>query len=90
MMGGQEKNTPMVGIRRAGARPTRHDGGGCMRYRAREVDERLDFMIQVAVEMDISLDVVVKALGRCSQSDFLRISGNPSDLPKYIKSSVSP
>lgn len=45
-------------------------------------DERLDRMIEIADELDVSLDHVVAHLGRCDQSEFLRVSGNPSLLPR--------
>lgn len=55
-----------------------------------EVDRRLDRMIEVADQLDVPLDHVVEHMGWCSQSDFLRLSGNPSLLPRYTKSSVTP
>lgn len=53
-------------------------------------DERLDRMIEIADELDVPLDHVVAQIGRCPQSEFLRVSGNPSLLPRYMKSSVTP
>lgn len=53
----------------------------------KEVDKRLDRMIEVANELDVPLDHVVKHMGRCDQSTFLTLSGNPSLLPRYMKSS---
>jgi len=54
------------------------------------VDERLDRMIEIAEEQNVSLDVVVKAIGRADYKTFLTVSDNPSILPRYIKSSVKP
>lgn len=56
----------------------------------KEVDRRLDRMIEVAEELDVPLDHVVKHMGRCSQREFLIFSGSPLSLPRYIKSSESP
>lgn len=56
----------------------------------KQIDTRLDRMIEIADELDISLDQVVAVMGRCSQRDFRAFSDNPSSLPLYIKSSVSP
>ena len=55
-----------------------------------EVDVRLDRMIEVADLLDVPLDHVVQHMGWCDQSDFRRLSDNPSLLPRYTKSSVSP
>jgi hypothetical protein len=56
----------------------------------REVDRRLDRMIDIAEITGASLDDVVKAIGRKDQTVFDAVSDNPSLLPRYIKSSVSP
>lgn len=53
-------------------------------------DERLDRMIEIADELDVPLDHVVARIGRCDQMEFLRVSGNPSLLPRYTQSSVNP
>lgn len=55
-----------------------------------EVDRRLDRMIEIADELDVPLDHVVKHIGRCDQSFFNAVSDNPSLLPRYTKSSVKP
>lgn len=55
-----------------------------------EIDRRLDRMIQIADTLDVPLDHVVAHMGRCSQRDFDAFSDNPSRLPRYMKSSVSP
>lgn len=55
-----------------------------------EVDRRLDRMIEVADLLDVPLDYIVEHMGWCSQSDFRRLSDNPSLLPRYTKSSVTP
>jgi hypothetical protein len=55
-----------------------------------EIDRRLDRMIEVADVLDVSLDYVVKHMGRCDQSTFEALSDNPSRLPRYMKSKVSP
>ena len=54
------------------------------------VDQRLDRMIEVAEELDVPLDHVVKHMGRCDQSTFEALSDNPSRLPRYIKSRSRP
>lgn len=56
----------------------------------KKVDARLDRMIEIADLLDVPLDHVVKHMGRVSQSDFDALSDNPSRLPRYMKSSVSP
>lgn len=56
----------------------------------KDLDERLDRMIQIADETGESLDVVVAAIGRVDQSAFDAVSDNPSRLPRYKKSSVKP
>lgn len=47
-----------------------------------EVDKRLDRMIEIADELDVPLDFVVKHMGRCDQTTFLAFSDNPSLLPR--------
>lgn len=47
-------------------------------------------MIEIADELDVPLDHVVKHMGRCDQSTFLRLSGRPSLLPRYMKSKSTP
>lgn len=56
----------------------------------KEVDRRLDRMIEIADELDVPLDHVIKHMGRCSQSKFLMFSGTPDKLPRYIKSNFNP
>lgn len=56
----------------------------------KEVDARLDRMIQIADKLDVPLDHIVKHMGRISQSAFDALSDNPSRLPRYMKSKVSP
>jgi hypothetical protein len=53
-------------------------------------DRRLDRMLEIADELDVPLDYVVKLMGRCSYKTFRAFSDNPSTLPRYIQSSVSP
>jgi len=48
----------------------------------KEIDKRLDRMIEVADELNVSLDHVVKHMGRCSQSRFKTLSDSPSSLPR--------
>lgn len=55
-----------------------------------EIDRRLDRMIEIADELDVPLDHVVKHMGRCDQTTFLAFSDNPSRLPRYMKSRSSP
>lgn len=57
---------------------------------AAPVDRRLDRMIEIAEELDVPLDHVVRYMGRCSYTAFLMFSDKPSRLPRYMKSSVSP
>lgn len=54
------------------------------------VDLRLDRMIEIAQMLDVTLDLVVKTIGRADQSAFAAVSDNPDLLPKYIKSNVRP
>ena len=54
------------------------------------IDKRLDRMLAIAEQIDVPLDHVVKHMGRCDQRDFDAFSDNPSRLPRYTKSSVSP
>lgn len=56
----------------------------------KEIDKRLDRMIEIADLLDVPLDHVVKHMGRCSQSMFLMWSGTPESLPRYTKSRDSP
>lgn len=56
----------------------------------KQVDQRLDRMIEVADELEMPLDHVVKHMGRCDQRTFDALSDNPSRLPRYTKSSVTP
>ncbi len=53
-------------------------------------DARLDRMIAIAEEVGASLDAVVSAIGYANESIFRAVSDNPSSLPLYMKSSVSP
>lgn len=56
----------------------------------KEIDRRLDRMIEIADETGMPLDHVVKHMGRCDQTKFLILSESPSRLPRYMKSSVNP
>jgi hypothetical protein len=56
----------------------------------KEIDLRLDRMIEVAGQLNVPLDHVVKHMGRCDQSRFLILSETPEMLPRYIKSSDNP
>ena len=56
----------------------------------KEVDRRLDRMIEIAEEMNVSLDVVVKAIGRAQDNVFLAVSDITSTLARYIKSKFKP
>jgi hypothetical protein len=53
-------------------------------------DRRLDRMIEIAEQTGLALDDVVRAIGRVDHKTFRRLSDNPSDLPRYIQSSVRP
>lgn len=54
------------------------------------VDQRLDRMIEIAEEAGVSLDIVVRTIGRADQNIFRAVSDNPSILPRYMKSSDRP
>lgn len=56
----------------------------------KEVDRRLDRMIEIADQLDVPLDHVVAHMGRVDQSTFDALSASPSRLPRYMKSRVSP
>lgn len=55
-----------------------------------DIDARLDRMIVLAEICGVSLDEIVAAIGRIDQSTFDRVSGNPSLLPRYMKSKEMP
>lgn len=57
---------------------------------AQAVDERLDRMIELADETGLTLDEIVRAIGRSDQKTFKAFSDTPSSLPRYIASKVSP
>jgi hypothetical protein len=57
---------------------------------AKKADRRLDRMIEIADELGYPLDHVVKYLARCDYRTFLAFSDNPSRLPRYIQSRVTP
>lgn len=48
----------------------------------KEVDERLDRMIEIADEQNLSLDHVVRLMGRCDQRTFEAYSDRPETLPR--------
>lgn len=56
----------------------------------KQVDKRLDRMIEICDQTGLPLDHVVKHMGRCDQRTFDALSDNPSLLPRYMKSSVMP
>ena len=56
----------------------------------KEIDKRLDRMIEIAEATGASLDAVAQAIGRADQTVFDAVSERPSLLPLYIKSSVKP
>ena len=56
----------------------------------KDVDRRLDRMIEIADELGVPLDHVVKHMGRVDQNAFLAFSERPSSLPRYIASRVRP
>jgi hypothetical protein len=55
-----------------------------------EADRRLDAMIAVADVLDVPLDHVVTYMARCDYKTFKAFEANPSLLPRYTKSRVSP
>lgn len=50
----------------------------------KEVDKRLDRMIEIAEQEGLTLDHIVHFMGRCDQRTFLAFSGNPSSLPRKM------
>lgn len=54
------------------------------------VDDRLDRMIEIADQLNVTLDHVVKHMGRVDQRTFDDLSESPSRLPRYTKSSDTP
>tara|TARA_R110000796_G_scaffold9452_10_gene32221 strand:- start:3690 stop:3899 length:210 start_codon:yes stop_codon:yes gene_type:complete len=50
----------------------------------KEVDKRLDRMIEIAESENLTLDHVVEIMGRCDQRTFRAFSDNPSTLPRKI------
>lgn len=54
------------------------------------VDDRLDRLIEIADETGETLDDIVAAIGRIDHKDFMKVSGNLSLLPRYMKSKVKP
>ena len=48
----------------------------------KEVDRRLDRMIEIAESEALTLDHVVKVMGRCDQRAFAAFSDKPSTLPR--------
>ena len=58
--------------------------------RDKDVDRRLDRMIEIADELCVTLDRVVEAIGWADHRIFDAVSDNPSLLPLYTKSNVKP
>ena len=56
----------------------------------KDVDKRLDRMIEMCDETGLTLDEVVESIGRADQKTFRAFSDNPSSLPRYIASKVTP
>ncbi len=56
----------------------------------KEIDKRLDRMIEISDLLGMSLDQVVAYMGRCDQRTFAALSESPSRLPRYMKSKVKP
>jgi hypothetical protein len=56
----------------------------------KEIDARLDKMIEFADQTGVTLDEIIIRIGRISQRDFEKLSDNPSLLPRYMKSKVTP
>jgi len=50
----------------------------------KEVDKRLDRMIEIAESEKLTLDFVVQIMGRCGQTTFDALSDNPSRLPRKM------
>jgi len=55
-----------------------------------DAENRLDRMIQIAEETGMSLDDIVRTVGRADQRTFEAFSDNPSRRPMYTKSRVTP
>lgn len=53
-------------------------------------DERLDRMIEISEQLNVTLDHVVKHMAYCDESLFRAFSDNPSTLPRYIQSKDRP
>ena len=56
----------------------------------RQIDRRLDEIIFVCDVTGISLDLAIQAIGYIDERAFRAVVDNPSLLPRYIQSSVSP
>lgn len=61
-----------------------------MKHSMKEIDKRLDRMIEISDLLGMSLDQVVAYMGRCDQRTFEALSESPSRLPRYMKSKVKP
>lgn len=68
----------------------REDHHMCQLNLVDPVDERLDRLIALADQTGYTLDALVQSIGRIDQRDFDAASDNPSLLPRYMKSSVTP
>lgn len=55
-----------------------------------EVDQRLSRMIEMAEELGVTLDDVVRSVGRADQRTFLALSEIASKRPRNMKSNVTP
>lgn len=58
--------------------------------RVSTADRRLDRMIEIADEIGVPLDHVVRHMAYVEESVFRALSDNPSNLPRYTQSSVRP
>ena len=57
---------------------------------AHDPDARLDRMIEVAEELGVPLDHVVRHMAQCDYTTFRWYSDNPSRLPRHIPSRAKP
>lgn len=53
-------------------------------------DQRLDEMIRMAEKSGLSLDAIIRSIGRVDQMTFDAVAANVSLLPMYIQSSDRP
>lgn len=50
----------------------------------KEIDRRLDRMIEISDQLGVTLDHVVAHMGRCSKADFEALYADPSPLKTNV------